>query len=145
MAVEATEIADVWVWWGVGLCLLPLSKINNKMKKQIVNFSTILLLLFSMLVVSCKANEPIPIDIQMYVYPNPNKGIISIEVNNKSDQTYQLIIIDPEGNKMSETNGDKKSQKSYNFNLKADKERTGIFYAILKTSNSLIKTRIFVT
>jgi Secretion system C-terminal sorting domain len=115
------------------------------MKKQIVNFSTILLLLFSMLVVSCKADEPIPNDIQMYVYPNPNKGIISIEVNNKSDQTYQLIIIDPEGNKMSETNGDKKSQKSYNFNLKADKDRTGIFYAILETSNSLIKTRIFVT
>lgn len=115
------------------------------MKKPIVNFSTILLLLFSILMVSCKADDPSsPSDIRMDVYPNPNNGIIDIQVNNNSNESYQLIIFDPEGNKMSETSGDKKSQKSYRFNLKADKDRTGIFYAILKTSTSTIKTRIFV-
>jgi|GEM_PF-2078795 len=114
------------------------------MKKQIANFSTILLLLFSMLVVSCKADEPIPTDIRMDIYPNPNNGIIRINVNNNSDQSYQLIIFDPEGNKIYEKSGVMKSQIDYAFNLKEKEDRTGIFYAILKTTTSTIKTRIFV-
>jgi hypothetical protein len=126
------------------LCLSLLSKINNKMKKQIVNFSTILLLLFSILVTSCKVDEPNPTDIRMDVYPNPNNGSIRINVNNNSNQSYQLIIFDPEGNKIYEKSGDKKSQIEYAFNLKEKEDRTGIFYAILKTPTSTIKTRIFV-
>ena len=114
------------------------------MKRQFINFSTILLLLFSMLVVSCKVDEPNPTDIRMDVYPNPNNGSIRINVNNSSDQPYQLIIFDPEGNKIYEKSGDKKSQIDYAFNLKEPEDRTGIFYAVLKTSNSVNKTRIFV-
>jgi hypothetical protein len=114
------------------------------MKKQTVNFSTILLILFSILVVSCKTDEPSPSDIRMDVYPNYNNGIVSINVNNKSDLTYQLLIFDPEGNTIYERLGDKKSQIDYRFNLKEPKDRTGIFYAVLKTTTSTIKTRIFV-
>jgi hypothetical protein len=114
------------------------------MKKQIVNFSTILLILFSVLIISCKTDDPSPSDIRMDVYPNYNNGIVSINVNNQSDQTYQLLIFDPEGNIIYERLGNKKSQMDFLFNLKEPKDRTGIFYAVLKTSTSTIKTRIFV-
>jgi hypothetical protein len=115
------------------------------MKKQIVNFYTILLLLFSILIVSCKADDSDSSDLRIDVFPNYNNGIFDIMVNNYSEQTYQLLIFDPEGNKIYEKSGETYRQNRYSFELKKITNRTGVFYAVLKTPTSTIKTRIFVT
>ncbi len=99
-----------------------------KTKKQIVNFSTILLLLFSILVASCKVDEPNPTDIRMDVYPNPASDNVRLSVVPANTGRSKITVLTIDGKRMIEiNNGVTEAGKNYVKNIDVSKLVSGVY------------------
>ena len=75
-----------------------------------------------------------------YVYPSINNGNFIVEVNNESQQEYQLFVFDPQGKKIETQAIPKMSVKS--VVIKA--EQKGTYHATLQTPLSTFTRKILV-
>lgn len=124
------------------------------MKKRIVNFSILIVLLFS-ITTSCentvdyapsKNNKIVGVDAGelINIYPNINNGILGVSVNNESDQEFQLFIFDPQGKKIITQIVLKRTSKNFQFDIKSMTNQVGTYHVTLQTPNSTFTQKFIV-